>query len=119
LQKTNKLYCRSRYRIMSGNEIALGPGKVDLLESIHKVGSISEAARQNQISYRRAWNMVNTMNQCFNKPLVESATGGKGGGGAKLTPLGEKIKTIYRKMESKASLSTKEEWNSLKKHLKK
>ena len=66
---------------MSGNEIALGPGKVDLLESIHKVGSISEAARQNHISYRRAWNMVNTMNQCFNKPLVESVTGGKGGGG--------------------------------------
>ena len=57
---------------MSGDQIALGPGKVDLLESIDKVGSISEAARQNNISYRRAWDMVNTMNQCFRKPLVES-----------------------------------------------
>ena len=103
---------------MSGNQIALGPGKIDLLESIDKVGSISEAARQNNISYRRAWDMVNTMNQCFSNPLVESVTGGKGGGGAKLTSLGEKVKTIYRKMEVKASLSTKEEWNSLKKHLK-
>ena len=104
---------------MSGNQIALGPGKVDLLDSIHRVGSISEAARQNNISYRRAWDMVNTMNQCFSNPLVESVTGGKGGGGAKLTSLGEKVKTIYRKMEVKASLSTKEEWNSLKKYLKK
>jgi len=104
---------------MSGNQIALGPGKVDLLDSIDRVGSISEAARQNNISYRRAWDMVNTMNQCFSNPLVESVTGGKGGGGAKLTSLGEKVKTIYRKMEVKASLSTKEEWNSLKKHLKK
>ena len=104
---------------MSGNQIALGPGKVDLLESIDKVGSISEAARQNDISYRRAWDMVDTMNQCFSNPLVESVTGGKGGGGAKLTSLGEKVITIYRKMELKASLSTKEEWNSLKKFLKK
>jgi len=119
LSKTNKIQCRSRYRIMSGDQIALGPGKVDLLESIYKVGSISEAARQNNISYRRAWDMVNTMNKCFSKPLVESMTGGKGGGGAKLTSLGEKVKTIYRKMEIKASLSTKKEWNSLKKHLKK
>ena len=104
---------------MSGDKIALGPGKVDLLESIDKVGSISEAARQINISYRRAWEMVNTMNQCFSNPLVKSVTGGKGGGGAKLTLLGEKIKTIYRKMEVKASLSTKDEWNSLKKYLKK
>ena len=104
---------------MSGNQIALGPGKVDLLESIDKVGSISEAARKNNISYRRAWDMVNTMNQCFSDPLVESVTGGKGGGGAKLTSLGEKVKTIYRKMEVKASSSTKKEWNSLKRHLKK
>ena len=113
------MQCRSRYRIMSGDQIALGPGKVDLLESIYKVGSISEAARQNNISYRRAWDMVNTMNKCFRKPLVESMKGGKGGGGAKLTSLGEKVTAIYRQMEVKASLSTKQEWNSLKKNLKK
>ncbi len=66
---------------MSDDLIALGPGKVDLLESIDKAGSISEAARQGHISYRRAWDMVDAMNQCFKKPLVESVTGGKGGGG--------------------------------------
>ena len=54
---------------MSGDLIALGPGKVDLLESIDNMGSISEAARQSNISYRRAWDMVDTMNQCFNEPF--------------------------------------------------
>ena len=86
---------------MSDDLIALGPGKVDLLESIDKAGSISEAARQGHISYRRAWDMVDAMNQCFKKPLVESVTGGKGGGGAALTPLGKKVIEIYRDMEKK------------------
>mgnify|MGYP003983634969 FL=1 len=116
--KDNKVQCRSRHRIMSGDLIALGPGKVDLLESIDQEGSISGAARQNRISYRRAWDMVDTMNRCFKKPLVESATGGKGGGGAKLTLLGKKVIAIYRDMEHKASQATQGEWSSLKKHLK-
>ena len=102
---------------MSGDLIALGPGKVDLLESINQEGSISQAARQSHLSYRRAWDMVDTMNCCFKKPLVISSTGGKGGGGAELTPLGKKVIAIYREMESKASKATQEEWNSLKKNL--
>ncbi len=102
---------------MSGDLIALGPGKVDLLEAIDQEGSISQAARQNHLSYRRAWDMVDTMNRCFKKPLVISATGGKGGGGAELTPLGKKVIAIYREMENKASQATQQEWKSLKKHL--
>ena len=102
---------------MSGDLIALGPGKVDLLESIDQEGSISQAARQSRLSYRRAWGMVDTMNRCFKKPLVISAAGGKGGGGAELTPLGKKVIAIYRDMESKASNATQEEWSSLKKYL--
>ena len=117
MKKTKTVRCRSRFRIMSGDLIALGPGKVDLLESIDQVGSISGAARESNISYKRAWDMVNTMNQCFNKPLVESVTGGKGGGGAALTPLGKKVIVIYREMEKKASQATDEEWKSLKKYL--
>jgi molybdate transport system regulatory protein len=117
LSKPISLHCRSRYRIMSGDLIALGPGKVDLLESINQEGSISQAARQSHLSYRRAWDMVDTMNRCFKKPLVISVTGGKGGGGAELTPLGKKVIAIYREMESKASKATQEEWNSLKKNL--
>ncbi len=111
--------CRSRFRIMSGDFIALGPGKVDLLESIDQAGSISEAARQSNISYRRAWNMVDTMNQCFNEPLVESVAGGKGGGGAALTNLGKKVVQIYRNMGKKANMAIQEEWKSLQNHLKK
>ena len=117
MSKPISLHCRSRYRIMSGDLIALGPGKVDLLESINQEGSISQAARQSHLSYRRAWDMVDTMNRCFKKPLVISATGGKGGGGAELTPLGKKVIALYREMESKASKATQEEWSSLKKNL--
>ena len=102
---------------MSDDLIALGPGKVDLLESINKERSISQAARQSHLSYRRAWDMVDTMNRCFKKPLVISATGGKGGGGAELTHLGKKVSAIYREMESKASKATQHEWNYLKKNL--
>ena len=101
-KKKSSIHCRSRFRILSGDLIALGPGKVDLLESIGREGSISQAARERHLSYRRAWNMVDTMNQCFNEPLVVSVTGGKGGGGAKLTPTGKKVIQLYRKMGGKS-----------------
>ena len=102
---------------MTGDLIALGPGKVDLLESIGKEGSISQAARERHLSYRRAWNMVDTMNQCFKKPLVVSVTGGKGGGGAILTDDGEKIIQLYRKMEKKAEDATRAEGKALQQFL--
>jgi len=102
---------------MTGDLIALGPGKVDLLESIGREGSISQAARERHLSYRRAWNMVDTMNQCFKEPLVVSITGGKGGGGAQLTDAGEKIIQLYRKMEKKAEDATRAEGKALQKLL--
>ena len=114
-KKKSSVRCRSRFRILSGDLIALGPGKVDLLESIGREGSISKAARESRLSYRRAWDMVNTMNQCFKEPLVASITGGKGGGGAKLTPAGEKVIQLYRKMEKKADTATQTEWKTLRK----
>ena len=116
-KKKRSVRCRSRFRILSGDLIALGPGKVDLLESIGREGSISQAARESHLSYRRAGNMVDIMNQCFKKPLVISVTGGKGGGGAKLTPTGEKVIQLYRKMEKKADTATQTEWKTLQKLL--
>ena len=89
----------------------------DLLESIDQEGSISQAARERQLSYRRAWDMVNTMNQCFKQPLVVSITGGKGGGGAQLTTAGEKVIHLYRNMEKKAETATREEGQALQKLL--
>ena len=108
---------RARFRVMTGDLIALGPGKVDLLESIGKEGSISQAAREKHLSYRRAWSMVNTMNQCFKEPLVVSITGGKGGGGAQLTDVGQKIIQLYRKMEKKAEDAARTEGKALQKLL--
>ena len=116
-EKKRSVHCKSRLRILSGDLIALGPGKVDLLESIKQEGSISQAARERHLSYRRAWNMVDTMNQCFKDPLVTSITGGKGGGGAKLTLAGEKVIQLYREMENKADTAILKEWETLEKLL--
>ena len=117
VSKNSKILCRSRFRITVGKEIALGPGKIDLLEAIAEKGSISSAAREMGLSYRRAWQMVRTVNVCFKNPLVESAKGGKGGGGAHITPLGQRVMRLYRSMESKAEKSTLAEWKSIRKLL--
>ena len=86
---------------MFGTEIAIGPGKADLLEAIAASGSISESARRLGMSYRRAWLLVDTMNRCFREPLVASATGGSGGGGAQVTPFGRTVLARYRSLETR------------------
>jgi molybdate transport system regulatory protein len=91
-----------RLRISKGADIAVGPGKVDLLEAIAKTGSITSAARELEMSYRRAWLLVDTMNRCFRSPLVETAAGGKRGGGTRLTKLGEDVIQRYRRIERNA-----------------
>jgi molybdate transport system regulatory protein len=94
---------KPRLRILFGHAIAIGPGKAELLEHIAETGSISAAARRMDMSYRRAWLLVDTLNQCFKSPLVETATGGKGGGGARITDFGREVLARYRKMERKAA----------------
>ncbi|MDP2156067.1 MAG: LysR family transcriptional regulator [Sulfuricella sp.] len=102
-----------RLRILFGHAIALGPGKANLLEQIAETGSISAAARRMNMSYRRAWLLVDTMNQCFRKPLVGTATGGKGGGGAQITDLGMEVLRRYREMERKAAAAVSEDMATL------
>ena len=85
-----------RVRILSGSEIAIGPGKADLLNAIEDTGSISAAARTMRMSYRRAWLLVRTMNACFEQPLVEAVKGGRDGGGARLTTTGRDVLADYR-----------------------
>ena len=80
----------------------MGPGKADLLDAIADTGSISAAARRLRMSYRRAWLLVDTMNRCFREPLVVAGTGGKGGGGATVTPFGREVLARFRKLESAA-----------------
>jgi len=92
-----------RLRFIRGDDIAVGPGKVDLLEAIEASGSISGAARSLGMSYRRAWLLVDTMNRCFRAPLVEAEAGGKRGGGARLTRLGAEVIERYRRIERDAA----------------
>ncbi len=91
----------AKLRLMFGPEIAIGPGKAELLEAIAATGSISESARRMGMSYRRAWLLVDTMNRCFREPVVAAATGGAGGGGTSLTPFGRRVLAQYRAMQSR------------------
>jgi molybdate transport system regulatory protein len=100
---------RPQIRIMFRKAIAMGPGKADLLRAIEQSGSISAAARELGMSYRRAWLLVDTMNQCFRSPLVETLTGGQHGGGARVTDLGHDVLRRYLEMEAKAAESVQRE----------
>ena len=100
---------RPQIRISFKKSIAMGPGKADLLDAIAASGSISAAARELGMSYRRAWLLVETMNQSFHQPLVETATGGQYGGGAIVTDLGHEVVRRYRAMERKAAASVAKE----------
>jgi len=102
-----------RQRLLYGKAIAMGPGKAQLLEHIAATGSISAAARQMGMSYRRAWLLVDTMNQCFASPLIETAAGGSGGGGARVTPLGEQVLGLYRRIEEKTAAAAADELRGL------
>ncbi|MEQ1601019.1 MAG: LysR family transcriptional regulator [Methylophilaceae bacterium] len=86
-----------------GKVSAIGPGKASLLEAIARDGSISAAARSMGMSYKRAWDLVDTMNHSFKQPLVATATGGSHGGGAHITELGFLVLHRYREIEAKAS----------------
>ena len=100
---------RPQIRIMFRKAIAMGPGKADLLRAIDETGSISAAARQMEMSYRRAWLLVDTMNQAFKSPVVVTLTGGKAGGGAAVTEFGKEVLQRYSDMEAKASASVAKE----------
>lgn len=94
---------RLRLRIVLGPGAMLGPGKAELLERIHDSGSISAAGRQMGMSYKRAWMLVEEMNAAFAAPLVDSARGGPGGGGAKLTATGSAVLRHYHAITAAAA----------------
>jgi molybdate transport system regulatory protein len=108
---------KARFRIVCGGDIALGPGKVELLALLVKTGSLNEAARQLDMSYMRAWTLVNTMNECFRDPVVVAERGGKNGGGMKVTETGRRALTLYQEMESAAIDSSAASWRRLQKLL--
>ncbi|WP_156840790.1 winged helix-turn-helix domain-containing protein [Novosphingobium aquimarinum] len=92
--------CKIKVQILCDDEIAMGPGKADLLEAFAREGSISAAGRALGMSYRRTWLLVDTMNRCWHSPLVETVQGGRKGGGARLTDLGTAILAQYRQLQA-------------------
>ena len=94
-------------RIDFAPEAHLGPGKARLLELIGETGSISAAGRALDMSYRRAWLLVDSLNATFKEPVVSTMLGGKAGGGARLTPYGRDVIQHYRKLEARAAAACK------------
>jgi molybdate transport system regulatory protein len=93
---------RFRLRVMHDGEILVGPGRIDLLEAVRKHGSISAAARSLDMSYRRAWLLIDHTNRAMVRPAVTSEPGGRKGGGTVLTPDGEALVRLYREIEARA-----------------
>ena len=106
-----------RIRIAFRENIAIGQGKADLLEAIHRTGSISGAARDLEMSYRKAWLLVDEMNQCFRSPVVLAAKGGLRGGGAQVTPLGLEALARFRQIQAKASAAIAADVRQFRKQL--
>ena len=104
-----------KLQIYCGDEIAMGPGKADLLDAIAREGSISGAGRALGMSYRRAWLLVDAMNRCWREPLVNTTPGRQSSGGARVTPFGEDILRRYRSMQDAAgAVRNAADWAALR-----
>ena len=90
-------------RVLGKRAPAMGPGKAELVERIAETGSISAAARAMGMSYRRAWQLVEALNRDYRERVIDTATGGKRGGGAQVTRFGREVVAKFRAMEDKAS----------------
>jgi len=101
-------------RIDLDREGRIGPGKILLLENIREFGSISAAGRAMDMSYKRAWDLVDEINRICRQPAVERQTGGKNGGGAALTPFGQSLVARYRKIERDAASAVRKELAALR-----
>ncbi|AFC86090.1 winged helix-turn-helix domain-containing protein [Frateuria aurantia] len=100
-------------RIVFGEEDALGKGKIQLLERIAETGSISAAARSMDMSYRRAWQLLEALNHTFGRPLAQTRKGGNQRGGATLTPAGITVCETYRRLQARAATLLADELTTL------
>lgn len=98
---------RLTLRVDFGPGRSIGPGKIRLLEAVGRTGSISQAGRSLGMSYRRAWLLIDDMNQCFSQPVVNAKPGGSRGGGAALTGFGAGLVRDYRAIETAAAVAAK------------
>ncbi len=112
-KSVNALSLLPRFRILRGKEIAFGPGKMELLELVAETGSIGKAAIRMDMSYMRAWSLIQTMNACFKEPVIEAARGGYERGGAGLTETGRQVLKLYRQMEQDGLTAVQTDWQAL------
>jgi molybdate transport system regulatory protein len=101
-----------RLRVDIGPDCSIGPGKIALLEQIERSGSLSKAARTLKMSYRRAWLLLEDLNQTLGQRVTTASVGGAGGGGAKITPFGQHVTAAFREIETVAAsaAAAKLEW---------
>ena len=104
---------RLTLRVDFGPSRSIGPGKVRLLEAIGRTGSISQAGRSLGMSYRRAWLLIDDMNQCFQHAVVSAKPGGSQGGGAVLTEFGMELIRDYRAIETAAQIAARKRLRGL------
>ena len=106
MKATGAATTRLTLRVDLGRDRAIGPGKIRLLEAIRDTGSITKAGIALGMSYRRAWLLVDDMNNCFREPVAAAHAGGSHGGGAALTPFGRNLIDQYRAIEAEAHSAT-------------
>ncbi len=92
----------------------MGPGKADLLDAIVRHGRLAAAARELEMSYMRAWKLVQLLNRSFRGPLVATERGGSGHGKATLTALGVRVLRLYRGMETSSLAAMDADWKALR-----
>jgi molybdate transport system regulatory protein len=105
-----------RFHIREGDHetgLAIGPGKIALLEAIEQTGSITASAKKLGMSYRRAWLLVDETNRCLARPAVHTASGGQRGGGTSLTAAGVELVRCYRALEHQTGLAVRRKLKSL------
>lgn len=117
MSKSKPIRLLPRIRVMQGSTILLGPGKADLLEAIGKGGTIRDAAAALGMSYMRAWKLVQVMNTGFREPLVDVHRGGAERGSSALTPAGERVLRLYRRMEADVLRAAERRWAELQSFL--
>ena len=106
-----------RLRIVVGKDVAFGPGKAELLALVAETGSIGEAAKRMEMSYMRAWSLIQMMNENFEEPLIKTVRGGHERGGAELTEMGRRVLELYQSMEKASLKAAQADWRNFQKLL--
>lgn len=104
---------RLRFRLDFAPGTSIGPGKIDLLAAIDAEGSLSAAARQIGMSYRRAWLLLDSLNRGFSTPVTSASVGGRGGGGVALTPFGRELVRRYRAFDAEIEAIARRRWSTV------